>query len=188
MKNAIMKLKGCDKIAGEWLEELVSELYTIKGYFCLKNIPGPAKETGGRDEMDLIALKFRNGQLVRIKWIEVSEYLSNGKGAIIGKYTPEKEIYLKNYLKEIYGIEIYADMKVENVFYCAYEHPKIQKLALPAVLKCRKELMEECGKAIQKFRSRYRKISGAKSASTLTIPNHFSSLKMYEKLVMGYKV
>ena len=94
-----------DFMIGKHFEDIIYEYYLLKGYLCLRNVPGKSKVKGGRDEIDLIAIKFENNNLEEVVWIEVTTYLNHSK-TLHDKFTAEKEKYIKDYLLKLYQIKV----------------------------------------------------------------------------------
>jgi len=146
------------------LEELIYEYFTLQGFLCLRNLPGKPKIKGGRDEIDLIAVKIEKNNINKIIWIEVTSYLSGGKKSIKQKFSQEKENYVRKFLKSMYG----------------HEHTKIKEdKSLPAEVITRKDVLENIPNLIKKYQEKYREFSGSKTKD-ITLPNSLKLIELIE--------
>lgn len=161
---------------GDLLEELMYEYYTLKGYFCIRNLPGKPKGNGGRDEYDLIGIKILDKTISEIIWVEVTTYLSN-KITVNKKFTKDKEKYLKRFLKDLYGIKF--DKTINKIFFISHDHKNLKnEKNLSATIITMNDILNEIRNLIHEYKEKYCKVSGAKSKpSKLTLPE---SLKMIE--------
>lgn len=167
---------------GQLLEEFVKEIYLLKGYLCLQNLPGKPKGSGGRDEFDLVAIKFNKSKVSEVVWVEVTAYLSKGANAVFDKFTDKKEEYLRSYLNEMYNIDWKG--KISKRFIVQTHHTSIKaRDDLPAETKIIfiSELIEDIKTIKQEFREKYKKIAGSISPSSdLTLPNAFSIIELLD--------
>jgi len=167
---------------GDLLEELMYEYFTLKGYLCLRNLPGKPKTKGGRDEIDLIAIKIGNKIISEIIWVEVTSYLSKGKSTVIQKFSKEKEEYLRGFLKSMYGL-VYNNT-IKKIFFVLYEHPKImENKDLPAKIITKKDILNELPNLIQKYKEKYCELSGSKSGTSyITLPESFKLTELIDTI------
>jgi len=156
-----------------------------QGYFCIKGFPGDTTGSGGRDEIDLVAVKFNNNKVDEIVWVEATEYLSAGEKTVLKKFTAEKEQFVRKYLKELYGIG--QNKKIIKKFYVAHEHPRLKEIPnLVAEIITGKEIIDECRDAVAAFTNSYNKITRGRNKKP-TIPNECEYIKMFEKLIFRKK-
>ncbi len=165
---------------GQLLEEFVKEIFLLKGYLCLQNLPGKPTGSGGRDEFDLVAIKFNESKVSEVVWVEVTAYLSKGANAVFDKFTDKKEEYLLIYLNEMYNID-WKD-KISKKFIVQTEHTAIKaRKDLPAEIIFISQLVKSIGEIKQEFKEKYKKISNSKSPSSkLTLPNTFSIIELLD--------
>lgn len=160
------------------LEELIYEYFTLQGFLCLRNLPGKPKIKGGRDEIDLIAVKIEKNNINKIIWIEVTSYLSGGKKSIKQKFSQEKENYVRKFLKSMYGIDY--NNTIKKILFTSHEHTKIKEdKSLPAKVITRKDVLENIPNLIKKYQEKYREFSGSKTKD-ITLPNSLKLIELIE--------
>ncbi len=165
---------------GELLENLIYEYYSIQGYLCLKNIPGEPKKKGGRDEIDLIAVKINKNIISEITWIEVTSYLAGGYKTIENKFSDEKERYIRQYLEKIYNIEYNGDIK--KLFFIW--NSTIKKDTAPNVeIFTKYDLISNLEKLVNDYKEKYKYVAGSKTEiDYITLSKSFKMLELIKDL------
>jgi hypothetical protein len=162
---------------GEYFEEFIYEWYMLKGYLCIRKIPGAPIKKGGRDEIDLLAIMFKNNKVEEVNWIEITAHLVNGKKTLDKKFTNEKERYIKKYLLKFLNIDVTSD--IIKTCYTLTNHKKIKKdPSLKCALLAWDDIEDQINKDIESYKYNYKIISKSKSnIEELTLPDTFALMK-----------